>query len=119
MTILQPFAIPKSGTVDERLQHLLHAVRRHLGMDIGFVSEFKEGKRFFQQVDADTPNLPIAVGGSDPLEESYCHLVATGALPELMQDAADIPRAAAMPVTRALPVGAHLSAPIRLSDGRT
>jgi EAL domain-containing protein (putative c-di-GMP-specific phosphodiesterase class I) len=44
--------------------------------------------------------------------------VLDGRLPELIQDAATLPEALAMPVTKALPVGAHLSVPLRFSDGR-
>jgi EAL domain-containing protein (putative c-di-GMP-specific phosphodiesterase class I) len=106
-----------SGSVEERIKEMLHAIRVHLGMDIGFVSEFRDGSRFFSYVDASSPNAPIIAGDSNPLEESYCHYIVTGALPELMQDAADVPMAAAMPVTKTLPVGAHISTPIRLDDG--
>jgi EAL domain-containing protein (putative c-di-GMP-specific phosphodiesterase class I) len=106
-----------SSSLEQRINEMLHAIRVHLGMDIGFVSEFRDGSRFFSHVDASSPNAPITVGDSNPLEESYCHFIVTGALPELMQDAADVPMAAAMPVTKALPVGAHISTPIRLDDG--
>jgi len=58
------------------------------------------------------------VNASDPLEDSYCQRVVDGRLPELIQDAFELPEANALPVTRALPVRAHLSVPIRLSDGR-
>jgi EAL domain-containing protein (putative c-di-GMP-specific phosphodiesterase class I) len=106
-----------SDLVDGQLQQMLRAIRRHLGMDVGFIAEFRDGRRFFRHVDASQPDIPVKVGGSDPLEASYCHFVASGVFPELMQDAAQVPAAAAMPVTRALPVGAHLSVPIRFPDG--
>jgi GAF domain-containing protein len=106
-----------SGLVDGQIQQMLRAIRRHLGMDVGFIAEFRDGRRFFRHVDASQPDIPVKVGGSDPLEASYCHFVASGVFPELMQDAAQVPAAAAMPVTRDLPIGAHLSVPIRLPDG--
>lgn len=87
-------------------------------MDVAFVSEFANGRRYFRYVDGSGDELPIRVGGSDPLEEGYCQRVVDGRIPELMPDAAAIPEAAALPVTKALPVGAHMSVPIRLSDGR-
>lgn len=96
----------------------IQAIRSHLEMDVAFVSEFANGRRYFRYVDGAGDNLPIRVGGSDPLEEGYCQRVVDGRLPGLIRDAAAIPEAAAMPVTRALPVGAHMSVPIRLSDGR-
>ena len=115
--MLNPLLSPSSSSLEQRIQEMLRSVRLHLGMDVGFVSEFRNGSRFFNYVDASSPDSPVILGGSNPLEQSFCHFVATGALPELMQDAADVPLAAAMPVTKALPVGAHVSAPIRLDDG--
>jgi EAL domain-containing protein (putative c-di-GMP-specific phosphodiesterase class I) len=44
--------------------------------------------------------------------------VVDGRLPELIPDTSLVAAAMAMPVTAALPVGAHLSVPIRLRDGR-
>jgi EAL domain-containing protein (putative c-di-GMP-specific phosphodiesterase class I) len=57
------------------------------------------------------------VGASDPLDHSYCQLIADGRLPQLIHNASDIPLARALPVTTDLPVGAHLSIPIYFSDG--
>lgn len=107
-----------SESINETLPEVLHAIREHLGMDVAFVSEFREGRRFFRYVDSPHPNPPIAVGGSDLLEDSYCQRVLDGRLPELIHDATSLPAARELPVTLALPVGAHVSIPIRLSDGR-
>lgn len=96
---------------------LLSAIRQHLQMDVAFVSEFSQGRRVFRHVDPVAPGNPVQVGNGDPLEESYCQRIVDGRLPELMTDARDNPVAAALPVTHALPVGAHLSVPIRLADG--
>jgi EAL domain-containing protein (putative c-di-GMP-specific phosphodiesterase class I) len=107
----------RDGECGQQIQGVLEAVRQHLGMDVGFVSEFVRGRRFFRHADAAAPGSPVVVGNSDPLEESYCHYVAQGRMPQLLNDAAQDPIAASMPVTRTLPVGAHLSVPIRLVDG--
>ena len=100
------------------LNQILRAVRRHLGMDIGFVSEFHDGRRIFRQVESAEGKACIEVGGSDPLEESYCWSIARGELPRLIRDPKDHPLTAQFAATEALPVGAHLSVPIRLRDGR-
>jgi EAL domain-containing protein (putative c-di-GMP-specific phosphodiesterase class I) len=108
------------GTPDEgegQLQKILAIVRTHLDMEAAFLSEFSGGRRYFRFVDAD-PDSPVKVGNSDPLEDSYCQRVVDGRLPELMQDAQQNDEALSLPVTKALPVGAHISIPIRLSDGR-
>jgi EAL domain-containing protein (putative c-di-GMP-specific phosphodiesterase class I) len=69
-------------------------------------------------MDCGRADPPIAIDGSGPLEESYCQRVIDGRLPELMTDAGLVPAALELEVTRALPVGAHLSVPLRLPDGR-
>lgn len=102
----------------ESIEQILRAVRKHLGMEVGFVAEFSADRRVFRHVDADGDS-PIAPGDSDPLNESYCHWIAEGQLPQLIQDPADHPLTKRFAATTTLPVGAHLSVPIRLRDGRT
>jgi EAL domain-containing protein (putative c-di-GMP-specific phosphodiesterase class I) len=96
---------------------VLHAIRTHLQMDVAFVSEFRQRDRIFQHVDAGG-RTPIHPGDSAPLEQGYCKRVVDGKLPELIPDAARLPATAALPETQAIPIGSHLSVPIRLRDGR-
>ncbi|MGY8818779.1 MAG: sensor domain-containing phosphodiesterase [Pseudomonadales bacterium] len=105
-------------SLSEMLVETLHAVRTHLGMDVAFISEFRGGTRVFRYLEGNFVPLQLAIDACDPLEDSYCQRVLDGRLPELIQDAALLPEALAMPVTKALPVGAHLSVPLRFSDGR-
>lgn len=102
----------------EIVAETLHSVRTLLGMEVAFISEFRDGRRVFRYVDSQGGNAPICVGASDPLEESYCQRVVDGRLPELIRDATQIPEALTLPATTVLPVGAHLSVPIRFSDGQ-
>lgn len=104
-------------SVDAIICDTLHSVRTLLGMQVAFVSEFSDGRRIFRHVDSQPDFAPIQVGGSDPLEESYCQRVVDGRLPELLKDATLNAEALKLPVTTALPVGAHLSIPIRFSNG--
>jgi EAL domain-containing protein (putative c-di-GMP-specific phosphodiesterase class I) len=106
------------ASIDEIVKDALGTIRVHLGMDVAFVSEFLGDRRLFRYVDSTAEKPPISVGDSDPLEESYCHYIVDGRLPQLIQDASCIPLAMALPATTALPVGAHISVPIVLSDGR-
>lgn len=100
------------------LPRLLSAIRKHMGMDVAFISEFAEGRRFFRHVEIGDSTIVLVPGGSDPLEESYCQRVVDGRLPELIPDACVNAEALTLAATRAVPVGAHLSVPIRLADGR-
>lgn len=103
-----------AGTV----QDAVRLVRTHLGMDVGFISEFLNGQRIFRYVDTDESQPAIKPGDADPLDESYCNCIVEGSLPEIMTDTADFPVAMALQVTRELEIGAYIGVPIKLSDGR-
>jgi EAL domain-containing protein (putative c-di-GMP-specific phosphodiesterase class I) len=116
---LSDFFNPAAGPEEDSqglLAGALTAIRKHLRMDVAFLSEFTDGRRVFRAVNAQGPT-PVSVGGSDALEDSYCQRVVDGRLPEVIQDAKSIAEAAALPVTAALPVGAHMSVPVRRADG--
>jgi EAL domain-containing protein (putative c-di-GMP-specific phosphodiesterase class I) len=96
---------------------ILHAIRQHLKMEVAFVAEFVNDQRIFRYVDSTWTKNPVHVGGGGPLDESYCQRVVDGRLPELLNDARANPVAAELPATFDIPVGAHMSVPIHLSDG--
>lgn len=102
---------------EQALPAMLRAVRLHLGMEVAFISEFSGGRRVFRHVDCAADAAGVRAGKADPLEETCCARVVDGRLPQLMRDAREVPAAAAVPAVRELPVGAHLSVPIRLADG--
>jgi EAL domain-containing protein (putative c-di-GMP-specific phosphodiesterase class I) len=105
------------GLKGNGVNRLLRTVRKHLGMDVAFVSQFRERDRVMEHVDAEGTPI-IQAGQVIPLEEGYCQKVALGQLPELIPDTALVPDAMAIPETHAIPIGAHLSVPIRLQGGR-
>ncbi|OYX09456.1 MAG: hypothetical protein B7Z08_05145 [Sphingomonadales bacterium 32-68-7] len=105
---------PASATLAHRS---LEAVRRHLGMDVAYLSEFIGEDTVFREVDAPGLEALIKVGDSRPLEEVYCRHILAGRLPELIPDTGAIPFAASLPITTAVPIGAHVSVPIRRADG--
>ena len=104
------------GVGQSGVPQVLRTVRKHLGMDVAFVSHFRETDRVLEHVDADG-TAPIQQGQVIPLEDGYCLKIVRGELPELIPDTSMVPAALALPATRAVPIGAHLSVPIELSDG--
>ncbi len=100
------------------IQRALDAVRRHLGMEVAYVSRFENGRSVFREVEAPGLEALIKPGDSRRLDEVYCLHILAGRLPEMIPDTAAFPLAMAMPITGALPIGAHVSVPIRLPDGR-
>lgn len=116
MRLAQQQSLPRVDA-SEALVRCLHAIRLHLDMEVAFISEFVEGRRYFRYVDAADQDAVIEVGQSDPLEQSYCQRIVDGRLPELLVDACQNAEALTLPATLSIPVRAHLSVPIRLKNG--
>jgi hypothetical protein len=95
----------------------LSAVRESLDMDVVFVAKIAEGRREFKAVQS-APGIDLARPGmSDPVEQSWCHMIVEGRLPELIPDAAPWIAAGRVPYTP-LQIGTHLSVPVVLRGGR-
>ncbi|MGG5891080.1 sensor domain-containing phosphodiesterase [Falsiroseomonas sp. HC035] len=107
-------AEPSRSTIKQALE----AVRTHLGMQVAYVSEFVDGQSVFREVDAPGLEALIKPGDSRSLDDVYCRHILAGRLPELMADTADFPLTQSIPITRAVPIGAHMSVPLRLSSGQ-
>ena len=121
-TIGERFAVATSDEASrlcyDAVRTLLKQVRDALHMDVVFVSEFVDGERLFRCVDTAAGEDSVVVEGhSDPLEQSYCLRVVDGRLPQAIPDAMSSPAALALPATRAVRIGAHLSVPIVLRTG--
>lgn len=99
------------------LPSILRAIREHLGMDVAFISEFKEGRRYFKYIDQDNNGESLVPGTSDPLEDTYCQRIVDGRLPELIPDTSVVPDARALAATVAGLVRSHLSIPIKRRNG--
>jgi len=122
-SIGENFAVATSDRASQlcydAIRTLLEQVRDALHMDVVFVSEFVDGQRLFRCVDAAQGEDGVVVEGhSDPLEQSYCLRVVDGRLPQAIPDAMSSPEALALPATRAVRIGGHLSVPIVLRTGK-
>jgi GAF domain-containing protein len=102
--------------LDRRITEVLLLLRKQLRMDVVFVSEFVDGQRVFRFVGGGDA-LGLHAGDSAPLEQSYCQAVVQGRLPELVTDAAPFVADGSVPEV-GITVGAHLSTPVVLPDGR-
>ena len=103
--------------VDDTVRQVLHDLRENLKMDVIFISEIRDGKRMFKHVDNKPGCDLIATGGGSRLEESFCQCVLDGRLPKLVHDAETHRKSANLPDTP-FRVGAHISAPIVLTNGQ-
>lgn len=102
---------------DRHVTEVLRLLRQHLKMDVIFISEFVDGERVFRRVESRPDKHYIGEGQGDPLEQSFCQRVIDGRLPSLIHDVPALPNFGELPATP-FRVGAHLSTPIVLSDGR-
>lgn len=113
--------LPGTGSDDEDAesiaQRALHSVRRHLNMEVAYLSEFVGDDIVFRLVDAPGLEDLVKVGDRMPQDQTYCHLIVDGRLPELIQNAHDHPLARTLAVTDSVPIRAHVSVPIRRRDG--
>lgn len=83
----------------ESIALALAAVRKHLGMEVAYLSEFVDGRTVFREVDAPGLESLIKVGDSHSLDDVYCRHILEGRLPELIPDTADFALARSMPVS--------------------
>lgn len=105
------------ASLDQIIHSALNLVRFCLGMEVAFVTEFKQGRRIFRHIASRIDQAPINAGDSQPLDESYCQYIVSGAIPAIVEDSQLFPILKALAVTDALQIRAHLGVPIRLSDG--
>jgi EAL domain-containing protein (putative c-di-GMP-specific phosphodiesterase class I) len=108
-------AIPENEP--DSIKRILEAVRKHLGMEIAYVSKLVGDRTELREVDAPGFEHHVKSGDSFAYDDSYCRYVLEGRLPQLITDTALYPVAAALPFTAAMPVVAHMSVPVYLSDG--
>ncbi|WEK05585.1 MAG: EAL domain-containing protein [Candidatus Devosia phytovorans] len=110
--------IALSPQVTESIDRVLTAIRSHLRMDVAFITEFLGSSRIFRSVDFTSPAGDVEAGNVVPIASGYCQHVTAGRLPELIADTSTVPLAQTIPETRQLPIGAHLSVPIRVDHGK-
>lgn len=104
------------AALDASVQHVLAVLRKQMKMDVVFVSKFEDGQRVFKLVDTAPDKAVIRCGDANPVEESWCHHIVSGRLPQLIPDAGPLRAAGAVPQT-SLDIGTHLSVPVVLKDG--
>jgi EAL domain-containing protein (putative c-di-GMP-specific phosphodiesterase class I) len=108
---------PGAASIGRSIDRMLLAVRTHLDMDVAFVSEFNGRDRVFRHVSCAAVNVVIRPGDSEPLDDGYCLQVVEGRIPQLIPDTSAVPVLASIQSTAQIPIGAHISVPILLSDG--
>lgn len=109
--------LANAAVTHDIITETIRSMRTHLGMEIGYLSEFVDDQLIFRAVDAPGLEHLVKPGDVRALSETYCKHILAGGLPQLMSDALEVPLAAAMAVTREVPIRAHISVPIERRDG--
>lgn len=98
------------------VERILKAVRALLGMDVAFASHVTATQTIIRFCDGDE-RVPFGAGAAFPVADGYCKRSLEGKLPALMADASLVAEVADLACTKDLPIGAHISVPLMLSDG--
>lgn len=99
-----------------KVTEALGLLRRHLSMDVAFVSQLKGSRRTYRVVEKRKDGMRVEVGHSDPIEESWCQYVVEGRMPGFVKDAQAEVDAGRVPALD-MRVGTFMSTPIKLVNG--
>ncbi|MEU4625391.1 diguanylate cyclase [Actinoplanes sp. NPDC023801] len=106
-----------AGSAGQRIDRALAVLVEQLGMEVAYVSEFRGGERVVTHSVSVAGGPVLPVGTTHPVEETLCHLVASGGLPVLVGDTAADAVMSGHPHTAAFGVAAHAGVPLTV-EGR-
>lgn len=95
---------------------MVDLVRQELGLNVAFISEIEGDRRTFRALVSDV-DLPISVGFTEPYEGTYCQMITSGRLEEVVPDTARHPLTVDAYHTSALGIGAYVGVPMRRVNG--
>lgn len=111
------FSDYESGSAD--VDALVESVRQHLGMDVAFISRFKDGFREFTHINLHPEcKIDIPIGHKDPSDTTYCRKICDNEIPAIIPNTKEHPVTRDMAVTDALNIGSYIGVPITFSDDR-
>ena len=105
-----------SGLVPRQISRIVELARRHLDMDVAYVTAFEGDQQVVRVCSGDGARFGIAPGVTIPLDETYCARVVTGELPNAVVDARHDSRVADLPVTSRLGIGSYIAVALQLAD---
>jgi len=101
------------------LEHLLELARRHLGMQVAYLSEFTAQEQVVRVASGDTSAMNVTVGEGSSLEGSYCARVLAGELPQVIPDARRHLITRELPITGEMKIGSYVGVPWQDPHGNT
>jgi EAL domain-containing protein (putative c-di-GMP-specific phosphodiesterase class I) len=102
---------------DDPIGRIIELARRHLQMDVVYVAEFSGGKQVQRALAGDAESFGLAVGEGPDLATTYCNLMTTGAIPNIIPDSSRDERVRDLATTTDSRIGAYIGVPLVLPDG--
>jgi GAF domain-containing protein len=96
----------------------LALARRETEMSVSLLGEIRDGHEVVTALSGDARSFGLAVGGSLPVEQTYCHLLLEGRLGNIVADARSNALVKDLALTRGANVGAYIGVPITTLDAR-
>ena len=81
------------------------------------LSEFADGQQVFRALDGDARSFGLEQNNGVALEQTYCHRVVSGRLPNLITDAQADRRVRDLAGTHDADIGSYIGVPLHLRDG--
>lgn len=106
-----------AGAADDPIGRIIELARRHLGMDVVYVAEFRGGKQVHRALDGDAQSFGLVVGDGPELATTYCNLMTRGEIPNLIGDSRGDARVRDLATTAESDIGAYIGVPLVLPDG--
>jgi len=102
---------------DPILERLLSLARAHLGMEVAWLSVFRDGQQVIVAAEGALTEMNVVVGEGTDLSQAFCTQVLAGRLGRVVTDARRHPIARDLGATQNLNIGSYVGAPWREADG--
>jgi EAL domain-containing protein (putative c-di-GMP-specific phosphodiesterase class I) len=99
------------------LERLLSLARAHLGMEVAWLSVFRDGQQVIVAAEGALAEMNVVLGQGVELSQAFCTQVLAGRLGRVVTDARRHPIAREHGATQELNIGSYVGAPWREADG--
>ena len=108
----------RSGSGREVVVSTLELARAETSMDVAVLGEVHDGREVVRLLAGEAESFGLAIGGSLPVEETFCQRLLEGRLGNVVRDAISDERVCDLEVTRAAGIGAYIGVPMSTLDAR-
>ena len=108
----------RSGSGREVVVSTLELARVETSMDVAVLGEIHDGREVVRLLAGEAESFGLAIGGSLPVEETFCQRLLEGRLGNVVRDAIGDERVCDLEATRAAGIGAYIGVPMTTLDAR-